>query len=159
TLRRERGVHANPWASFPRLITSVDWVKAGDPLRSLRDILPVGVSYPRKFDILIVDEAHNVAPAASLHYAVESQRTQFVRRISPHFQHRLFLTATPHNGFKESFTALLELLDDQRFSRNIDPNEKQLAQVMIRRLKTDLVDKDGQQIYPARRLHALAVPF
>jgi hypothetical protein len=30
---------------------------------------------------------------------------------------------------------------------------------MIRRLKTDLVDKDGQQIYPARHLHALPVPF
>lgn len=158
-LRRERGIHANPWTSFPRLITSIDWVKAGDALRTLRDVLPTTIGYPRKFDILIVDEAHNVAPAASMNYAVDSQRTQFIRRIAPHFQHRLFLTATPHNGFKESFTALLELLDDQRFSRNIEPNEKQLSQVMIRRLKSDLVDKDGQPLYPKRALHALPVPF
>ena len=123
-----------------------------------RDILPVRASYPRKFDILVVDEAHNVAPAGSAHYALESQRTQFIRKIAPHFQHRLFLTATPHNGYTESFTSLLELLDDQRFSRNILPDDKQLSQVMIRRLKTDLVDKDGKPIYPKRNLQALPCP-
>jgi hypothetical protein len=82
-----------------------------------------------------------------------------IRTISPHFQHRLFLTATPHNGYTESFTSLLELLDDQRFSRNILPDEKQLSQVMIRRLKTDLVDSEGKPLYPERNLQVLAVPF
>jgi superfamily II DNA or RNA helicase len=158
-LRRTRGIHANSWTSFPRLIASVDWIKSGEPLRMLRDILPVRASYPRKFDILVVDEAHNVAPAGSAHYALESQRTQFIRKIAPHFQHHLFLTATPHNGYTESFTSLLELLDDQRFSRNILPDDKQLSQVMIRRLKTDLVDKDGNPIYPKRNLQALTIPF
>ena len=94
--------------------------------------------------MLVIDEAHNIAPAAGANYALESQRTRFIRSISPHFQHRLFLTATPHNGYTESFTSLLELLDDQRFARNILPDEKQLSQVMIRRLKSDLVDADGK---------------
>ena len=158
-LRRKRGIHANPWTSFPRLITSVDWLKSGEALRMLRDILPVRASYPRKFDILVVDEAHNVAPAGSAHYALESQRTRLIRSITPHFQHRLFLTATPHNGYTESFTSLLELLDDQRFSRNILPDDKQLSQVMIRRLKTDLVDSQGKPLYPSRTLMPLSVPF
>src|SRR6218665_3034723 len=114
-LRRERGTHANPWTSHPRLITSMDWAKGGEGLRAMRDVIPAHVGHPRKFDLLVVDEAHNVAPAAGAHYALESQRTRFVRAIGPHFQHRLFLTATPHNGYTESFTALLELLDDQRF--------------------------------------------
>jgi hypothetical protein len=46
------------------------------------------------------------------------------------------------------------LLDDQRFARNILPDEKQLSQVMIRRLKSDLVDADGKPLYarvPCRR--------
>ena len=158
-LRRNRGIHANPWTSFPRLITSVDWLKSGEPLRTFRDVLPVRASFPRKYDVLVVDEAHNVAPAGSAHYALESQRTRLIRTISPHFQHRLFLTATPHNGYTESFTSLLELLDDQRFSRNILPDEKQLSQVMIRRLKTDLVDSEGKPLYPERNLQALAVSF
>lgn len=158
-LRRERGIHANPWASYPRLITSMDWVKGGEGLRAMRDVLPPHLGYPRKFDLLVVDEAHNVAPAASVHYALESQRTRLIRLIGPHFQHRLFLTATPHNGYTESFTSLLELLDDQRFARNILPDEKQLAQVMIRRLKSDLVDAEGEPLYAARKLQALEVAY
>ena len=158
-LRRERGIHASPWTSHPRLIVSMDWVKGGEGLRAMRDVLPPHVGYPRKFDILVVDEAHNVAPAANAHYALESQRTRFIRAIGPHFQHRLFLTATPHNGYTESFTSLLELLDDQRFARNILPEEKQLSQVMIRRLKSDLVDADGKALYPKRVLQALPVPY
>lgn len=158
-LRRNRGIHANPWTSFPRLITSMDWIKGGEALRLLREVIPVRASYPRKFDILVVDEAHNVAPAGSGRYALESQRTRLIKTISPHFQHHLFLTATPHNGYTESFTSLLELLDDQRFSKNILPDEKQLSQVMVRRLKTHLVDKDGKPLYPSRKLQALSIPY
>jgi len=158
-LRRERGIHANPWTSHPRLITSMDWAKGGEGLRAMRDVLPPHVGHPRKFDLLVVDEAHNVAPAAGAHYALESQRTRFIRTIAPHFQHRLFLTATPHNGYTESFTSLLELLDDQRFARNILPDEKRLSQVMIRRLKSDLVDAQGNPLYARRNLQALPIHY
>lgn len=155
-LRRERGLHCNPWTSFPRLITSMDWAKQGEGLRLMRDALPPHVTHPRKFDLLIVDEAHNVAPTVG-RYAVESLRTRLVRLMAPHFQHKLFLTATPHDGYTESFTALLELLDDQRFARNVMPADTQLARVMVRRLKSDLVDADGRRIYPERRLEGLLV--
>lgn len=158
-LRRERGIHANPWTSFPRLIASMDWMKGGEAMRLIRDILPVHPAFPRKFDILVVDEAHNIAPSGSGKYAIESQRTKLIRTLSPHFQHRLFLTATPHNGYTESFTSLLELLDDQRFARNVLPEENQLSQVMIRRLKTDLVDKEGNLLYPKRNLQALGIDY
>ncbi|MBS4045649.1 MAG: DISARM system SNF2-like helicase DrmD [Alphaproteobacteria bacterium] len=157
-LRRERGLHANPWTSFPRLITSMDWAKQGEGLRLLRDALPPHVGHPRKFDLLIIDEAHNVAPTVG-RYAVESLRTRLVRLAAPHFQHKLFLTATPHDGYTESFTALLELLDDQRFARNVLPSDPQLARVMVRRLKSDLVDANGKRIYPERRLEALPVEY
>jgi SNF2 family DNA or RNA helicase len=158
-LRREQGIHANPWTSFPRLITSMDWIKSGEALRLIKDVLPPNLTYPRKFDILVVDEAHNVAPAMATRYALESQRTGLIRRIAPHFEHRLFLSATPHNGYQESFTALLELLDDQRFARNVMPDEKQLQRVMVRRLKTDLVDAEGKPIYPKREIKALGVAY
>ena len=152
SLRRERGIHANPWTSFPRLIASMDWMKSGDALRQLKDILPSHATYPRRFDILVIDEAHNVAPSMASKYALESQRTRLIRTISPHFEHRLFLTATPHNGYLESFTSLLELLDDQRFARTVEPDEKQLQKVLVRRLKTDLVDAHGNPLYHKREL-------
>lgn len=158
-LRREQGIHANPWTSYPRLIASIDWMKSGEALRLMKDVLPPHITYPRKFDILVIDEAHNVAPAMATHHAMESQRTRLVRSIAPHFEHKLFLSATPHNGYQSSFTALLELLDDQRFSRNVMPDEKQLQRVMVRRLKSDLLDENGKPIYAKRKIKSLPVAY
>ena len=39
-LRRNRGIHVNPWNHFPRLITSIDFLKRERPLRLFREILP-----------------------------------------------------------------------------------------------------------------------
>ena len=107
-LRRQRGIHVNPWRHFPRLITSIDFLKRERPLRRFRELLPAHgeTVYPRPYDLLIVDEAHNVAPSGRGHYATDSQRTEAIRTLAPHFEHKLFLSATPHNGYRESFAAL-----------------------------------------------------
>ncbi|HEX9414785.1 MAG TPA: DISARM system SNF2-like helicase DrmD, partial [Ktedonobacterales bacterium] len=160
-LRRERGLHVSPWTHFPRLITSIDFLKRERPMRLMSEVLPAeGESiYPRRFDLLIVDEAHNVAPSGRGRYALDSQRTQAIRQLAPHFEHKLFLSATPHNGYRESFTALLELLDSQRFARGVEPDREQLAAVMVRRLKSELKGWDGAPHFPARTLDAIEVAY
>ncbi|MFM7166552.1 MAG: DISARM system SNF2-like helicase DrmD, partial [Planctomycetaceae bacterium] len=163
-LRRRRGIHVNPWSHFPRLITSIDFLKRERPMRLFRETLPApGESiYPRKYDLLIVDEAHNCAPSGVGQYAADSLRTQSLRQLVPHFEHKLFLTATPHNGYRESFSALLELLDNQRFSRISDPDRRQLEAVMVRRLKSDpnfAFNHLGIRRFPPRILKPIEVPY
>ena len=161
-LRRKRGIHVNPWSHFPRLITSIDFIKRERPLRLLRETLPGPNDpiYPRKYDLLILDESHNCAPSGRGKYATDSLRTQALRVLSPHFEHKLFLTATPHNGYPESFSALLELLDDQRFARGTPPDRKQLEAVMVRRLKSELPPKrDGSPRFPDRKLEPIEVSY
>lgn len=160
-LRRKRGIHVNPWQHFPRLITSIDFLKRDRPLRLFREILPGEGEpmYPRRFDLLIVDEAHNVAPSGGGNYAVDSLRTAAIRFLVPHFEHKLFLTATPHNGYPESFTALLELLDSQRFARGVSPDRKQLQVIMVRRLKSEMKGWDGSDLFPQRQLEAIPVDY
>ena len=50
-LRRSRGIHVNPWQHFPRLITSIDFIKRDRPLRLFRELLPAEGEplYPRPF--------------------------------------------------------------------------------------------------------------
>ncbi len=159
-LRRTRGLYTNPWTHYPRLIVSVDWLKRDRPMRLLREVLPVTPRYPRAFDLLVVDEVHTCAPSGRGRYAVDSQRTKAIRALAPHCEHRLFLSATPHNGFTESFTALLELLDDRRFARGVKPTDEQLARVMVRRLKSELPPKwDGTPRFPERHLDYLEVDY
>ena len=160
-LRRTRGLQVNPWTHYPRLITSMDYLKRDRPLQLLRETLPPGETpFPRRFDLLIVDEAHNVAPAGSSHYALDSARTRAIRAIAPHFEHKIFLSATPHNGYPESFSALLELLDTQRFARGVAPDREQLGRVLVRRLKSELPARfDGTPRFPRRELEAIEVSY
>ena len=161
-LRRGRGIRANPWTSYPRMITSLDWVKQERPLRVLREVLPTEITYPRAFDMLVIDEVHNVAPSASGKYATDSLRTQAIRDIAPHFEHRLFLSATPHNGYEESWTALLELLDPQRFARGVKPDDAVRDQVVIRRLKSQFIEDvaDGETArFPRRVISPIEVEY
>ncbi|WP_051814657.1 DISARM system SNF2-like helicase DrmD [Streptomyces iakyrus] len=159
-LRRSRGLYANPWTHYPRLIVSVDWLKRERPLRMLREVLPQVPEYPRAFDLLVVDEVHTCAPSGTGKYAVDSNRTRAIRTLAPHCEHRLFLSATPHNGYLNSFTALLELLDDHRFARGVKPSEEQLRRIMVRRLKSELPpDWRGRSRFPKRVPHALEVSY
>ncbi|WP_326599212.1 DISARM system SNF2-like helicase DrmD [Streptomyces sp. NBC_01803] len=160
-LRRSRGLYANPWTHYPRLIVSIDWLKRDRPLALLRPILPSVPQYPRTFDLLVVDEVHTCAPSGTGKYAVDSQRTAAIKILAPHAEHRLFLSATPHNGYLESFTALLALLDNHRFARTLAPSEEAKAQVMVRRLKRELPPKwDGSPRFPERDLdHPLEVAY
>ncbi len=159
TLRRERGVRVNPFTHFPRLIVSVDWLKRDRPMRMLREVLGNGYD-SRAFDLLVVDEVHACAPTGQGKYATDSLRTKAIRELAPNCEHRLFLSATPHNGYLESFTALLELLDDQRFARGVQPDPRQLKQIMVRRLKSQLTTEfDGRPLFPPRRIVALPVDY
>jgi superfamily II DNA or RNA helicase len=157
-LRRTRGIHVNPWSHYPRIITSIDYLKRERPLRLMRETLPRAHEslYPRRIDLLIVDEAHNVAPSGRGQYAIDSLRTGAIRTIAPHAEHKLFLTATPHNGYSESFSALLELVDDQRFARGVKPDRQQLDTVLVRRLKSELPPDDlGRPRFPKRVIRAI----
>jgi superfamily II DNA or RNA helicase len=160
-LRRSHGPHANPWAVWPRTIVSLPWLRGERGTRALDDFLPAEAGFPRVFDLLIVDEAHHLAPSGTGRYAIDSQQTKTMRRLAPHCENRLFLTATPHNGYSNSFAALLELLDPQRFARGTAPDKRALAEVMIRRTKDDpiFIDEDGRRRFPERNVRPIEFTF
>ncbi len=119
--RRERGFAVNPWTTHSRFLVSHRLLIDETWAAGLRDWL--GDFAPRS--LLILDEAHNAAPSSGARYAIDSQTTRAVRDVAPRFEHRLFLSATPHNGHSNSFSALLEILDPQRFCRGVKVLEGQ----------------------------------
>lgn len=133
--RRERGFGVNPWRTHGRFLVShnllVDPAYA-DPLREwLGPMLPGS--------LLILDEAHHAAPSSGGRYGIETKFTRAIRDLARRFEHRLFLSATPHNGHSNSFSTLLELLDPYRFTRGVKVRgKKSLDEVMVRRLKEDI---------------------
>ncbi len=138
--RRDRGFGVNPWTTHSRFLISHSLLRDEAYAAPLRDWL--GGFAPGS--LLILDEAHNAAPASGARYAIDSHLTRVVRDLAPRFEHRLFLSATPHNGHSNSFAALLEVLDPLRFCRGVPVRSaKFLDAVMVRRLKSDLREIAG----------------
>lgn len=152
-VRRERGFATNPWSTFPRFLIShkllIDEAYVA-PMRDWLDNLRPG-------SLLIFDEAHHAAPASSSKYAIDSQTTKAIRDLAARFEHRLFLSATPHNGHSNSFSALLELLDRERFIRGVPVRPSDVKPVMVRRLKEDL-RAIGIPGFPERRVEQIDLP-
>jgi SNF2 family DNA or RNA helicase len=82
-------VGLNPWAVPPVSITSIDFVKQPEVLRALASLV---------WDLVIIDEAHQVATAP--------QRSAFVEQIARRARHVVLLTATPHAGDEAAYEAL-----------------------------------------------------
>lgn len=134
TLRRNRGFLTNPWLAGSRFLISHSLLADETYIADLRATL--GEFRPRS--LLILDEAHHAAPASGARYAVDSQFTRALDELAGRFEHRLFLSATPHNGHSNSFSRLLAMLDPQRFTRGVPVQPADLEPVMVRRLKADL---------------------
>ena len=144
-MRRHLGIDTNPWKAFPRIITSMDYLRMPDVLQQFlqasgADTVPGNgrISPHGPWDLLIVDEAHHFAPQSG---GRASQRTRMLREIRFLFEHRIFASATPHNGKTVCFTGLLELLDPVRFQMTVEMSERDhahLKEVRVRRLKDDI---------------------
>ena len=128
-LRREHPANISPWAAVPHAISSIDYLKAN---------LPALSAAPR-FDLVIIDEAHHVARAyAGPGRSVVTDRSRLARLLADHSRELLLLSATPHNGYAESFASLVQLLgthlaaDDGRLDPEI------VRPHVLRRLKGDV---------------------
>src|SRR3954471_14169834 len=166
-LRRRLGIDTNPWKAFPRIITSMDYLRMPDVLGQFLQASGAGPDAEANgnrtlphapWDLLIVDEAHHFAPQSGNR---ASQRTRMLREIRFLFEHRIFAPATPHNGKTVCFTGLLELLDPIRFQMLVemdDQDKGNLAEVRIRRLKDDI---NKQSLRPpfAEQMEPVALPI
>lgn len=138
-LRRRLGMDANPWRSFSRIIASYHYLRQEDVLDQFLAACRTPEGSPHlPWDLLIVDECHNLMPSA---FGDDSDLCRMLRLLAPQFEHRLFLSATPHNGHTRCFTGLLEILDPVRFSQTDQLREAErgrVQQVVIRRLKREI---------------------
>ncbi len=105
-MERELPAGANPWEHYRFLITSVDYAKQPAIKNQILE---------QRWDIVVIDEAHQVAKP---HQSGPDQRVRMDRwelaellSASKRVRHLLLLTATPHNGYTDSFASLLRMLD------------------------------------------------
>lgn len=127
----------SPWNCIPFAISSVDFIKQIDVLQGMADA--------RRWDLLVVDEAHLCA--------VARERAAAVASLARRSRQVVLLTATPHCGIDGAFESLCRI-------GALEPND---PVVMFRRTRAELglpvsrrVRTMRVRLCPAeRRLHAL----
>ncbi|GAA2455834.1 hypothetical protein GCM10010191_88870 [Actinomadura vinacea] len=135
-LRRDNPTTVSPWTAVPYAVSSIDYLK--NNLGAIQSAPP--------FDVVIIDEAHHVARA----YAGEGRssatdRSRLARVLADHGRELLLLSATPHNGYQESFASLLQLLSPHLAADDGRLDPEVVRPYIVRRLKDDVARGDPPQ--------------
>jgi superfamily II DNA or RNA helicase len=107
---KELPAGANPWQYFQFVIASIDYAKSPDIKQQIKE---------QQWDLLLVDEIHLCArPHSNVKATKQQQRYELVKDLSKKISNVLFLTATPHNGYSDSFASILEMINSEIVQQN-----------------------------------------
>jgi len=140
------------WEIGDQCVVSVDFAWRADVLESL--------ARAQRWDLIIVDEAHKMAAYRQGDKVRRTRRYRLGEVLSEHAEHLLLMTATPHKGDPDNFQLLLQLLDPDLFAdTNILARAVQRHEnpIFLRRLKEDMKDFDGQDLFPPRHVETLGL--
>jgi superfamily II DNA or RNA helicase len=106
------------------------------------------------WDVIVIDEAHNVAARGS----DRSARARIASILSRRSDALVLLSATPHDGKAESFASLMNMLDETAIANPKEYQREDIEGLFVRRFKKDVQAELGKA-FPERQmrqLHAVA---
>ncbi|WP_256301703.1 helicase-related protein [Haloarchaeobius salinus] len=92
------------WDYYSKHIVSIDYAKQSHIRNQILS---------QDWDMVIIDEAHQAARphTVSASASPSKQRWEFAQDITDAATHALLLTATPHNGYTDSYASLLNMVN------------------------------------------------
>jgi len=121
----------NPFSYFDRCIVSMDTLKNDGLYRAWLEQI--------RWDVIVVDECHNVANRGS-------QRGELARLLASQCDALVLTSATPHNGRPESFASLMRMLDPTSVADPKSFAKEDVAHLFVRRFKKDVEAEAGSQL-------------
>lgn len=119
----------NPFYFYDKTIISMDTLK--------RDIEYRTHLESAWWDIIVIDEAHNVAERGKN----RAQRSRLAALLSERSDTLIMLSATPHDGRAESFASLMNMLDPTAIANPSDYTREDIRGMCVRRFKKDIQDQ------------------
>lgn len=118
----------NPFYYYDKAIISIDTLKQDSIYREhLKNAY---------WDIIIIDEAHNVADRGS-----GALRNKLAKLISGRSDTLIMLSATPHDGRARSFASLMNMLNPTAIANPDEYTKDEIKGLFIRRFKKDIQDQ------------------
>jgi superfamily II DNA or RNA helicase len=145
-LQRVRGripANHNPFYYYDKSIISIDTLKQDNEFKMYLE--------KAYWDIIIIDEVHNVADRGT-----SSQRTELAQLLSRKSDTLIMLSATPHDGRAKSFASLMNMLDPTAISdpEHYTKDDFSGKGLVVRRFKHDIKDQVKNE-FKERTVHAV----
>ena len=117
----------NPFYYYDKTIISIDTLKQDAEYRTYLE--------QAYWDVIVIDEAHNVADRAT-----GSLRSRLARLLARRSDTLIMLSATPHDGRARSFASLVNMLDATAITdpEHFTPEDFRDKGLVIRRFKKDI---------------------
>lgn len=129
----------NPFHYFDKSIISIDTVKQDGEYRNHLE--------NAWWDIIVIDEAHNVARRGT-----SSMRARVAELLASRSDSLILLSATPHDGRRESFASIMNMLNPTAIKDEKDYGPEDIEGLFIRRFKKDVKDQVRGN-FPERVVH------
>ncbi len=134
----------NPFHYFDRTIISIDTIKQDGEYRNHLE--------NAWWDIIVIDEAHNVARRGT-----NSMRARVAELLSSRSDSLILLSATPHDGRRESFASIMNMLNPTAIKDDRDYGPDDIEGLFIRRFKKD-IKSQVRGSFPERVVHRVRHP-
>lgn len=135
----------NPFHYYDRAIVSVDTLKQDREYRTYIETAD--------WDVIVIDECHNVARRGRGRGGESSLRSQLAARLSTRSDTLILLSATPHDGRPESFASLMNMLDPTAIANESHYSKEHIRDLYLRRFKKDVADQLSKH-FPERQVQA-----
>ncbi|MFC7677591.1 DEAD/DEAH box helicase [Paenibacillus sp. GCM10028914] len=128
-IRSQLPSNYNPFFYYDKTIVSIDTLKRDVEYRTHLE--------NAWWDIIVIDEAHNVAERGGR----QAQRARLAKLLSERSDTLIMLSATPHDGRSESFASLMNMLDPTAIANPHNYTKEDIKGLCIRRFKKDVKDQ------------------
>jgi len=131
-VRRHIPTNHNPFHYYDKTIISIDTLKQDGEYRTHLE--------SAWWDIIVIDEAHNVAERGSSQ-GENSLRSRTAKLLASRSDSLVLLSATPHDGKRESFASLMNMLNPTAIKNPKNYGPEDIDGLFIRRFKKDVKDQ------------------
>lgn len=147
-VRRHIPSNHNPFHYYDKSIISIDTLKQDGEYRTHLE--------SAWWDVIVIDEAQNVAERGS-NRGGNSLRSRAASLLASRSDSLILLSATPHDGKRESFASLMNMLNPTAIKNPKDYGPEDIDGLFIRRFKKDIKDQISGS-FPERVVHTPKVP-
>ncbi|RKM63017.1 DEAD/DEAH box helicase [Butyrivibrio sp. XB500-5] len=148
SVRAKLPTNYNPFFYYDKTIISVDTLKNDLDYRTHLE--------NAWWDIIVIDEAHNVAKRGDR----SSQRSKLAALLANRSDTLIMLTATPHDGKGQSVASLMNMLDPTAIADEENYTRDDIQGLLIRRFKKDIQDQVSgafkERVIKIEKCHASA---